>query len=322
MVHTGWDESDIPDQRGRVAVVTGANAGLGRETARQLAIAGATVVLACRSTERGRAALEDLRASAPGTRLELQELDLASLESVRAAAAGIRDRFERIDLLINNAGVMYTERSRTAEGFELQFGTNHLGHFAFTGLLLDRLRDVAGSRIVTVGSNGHRLPFKVGFDDLRAAGRYNRFAAYTRSKLANQLFAHELHRRLTLAGGSTISVAAHPGGSDTELARHFPGADLVDRHLHVVVRLLAQPPSQGALPILRAATDPLATGGRYYGPDGFLEMQGHPIVVRPSARSQDPGLQARLWAISEEATGVSFGLGAGPAPAPRSGSAV
>jgi len=309
MARDGWHESDIPDQRGRVAVVTGANSGLGLETARQLAVAGATVVLACRSPERGRAAVDDIRSTAPGADLELQHLDLASLDSVRAAAAAIRDRHERLELLVNNAGVMYTDRSLTADGYELQFGTNHLGHFALTGLLLDRLLDVPGSRIVTVASMGHWLPFRVDFDDVRAAGRYNRFAAYTRSKLANLLFAHELHRRLTLAGRSTISLAAHPGGSDTELARHVPGAAFVVRWLPFLVRLLSQPAPQGALPTLRAATDPLATGGQYYGPDRFLEMQGHPIVVRSSARSQDPALQDRLWARSEELTGVRVDLG-------------
>jgi NAD(P)-dependent dehydrogenase (short-subunit alcohol dehydrogenase family) len=195
---------------------------------------------------------------------------------------------------------MYTERQLTADGFELQFGTNHLGHFALTGLLLDRMVDVEGSRVVTVGSLGHWAPFPVDFDDVRARGRYNRFAAYSRSKLANLLFAYELHRRLVAAGAATASLAAHPGGSDTDLVRHVPFSDFMHRRMAP----LAQSAAMGALPTLRAATDPTATGGQYYGPDRLLETRGHPIVVRSSRRSQDRALQGLLWARSEELTGV------------------
>ncbi len=309
MSNGGWSEADIPDQTGRVAVVTGANAGLGIETARQLAAAGATVVMACRSPERAAAAHDDIASSVPGARLELQSLNLASLASVRAAATEIKDRHDRIDLLINNAGVMYTDRELTAEGFELQFGTNHLGHFALTGLLLDRMIDVEGSRVITVASNGHWAPFALDLDDIRAEDRYNRFVAYSRSKLANLLFAYGLHRRLVAGGAETASLAAHPGGSDTELARHFPGADFVDKRLRFLVPYFAQPAARGALPSLRAATDPFATGGQYFGPDGLAEMQGYPIVVRSSRRSQDPALQDDLWALSEQLTDVTLPLG-------------
>jgi NAD(P)-dependent dehydrogenase (short-subunit alcohol dehydrogenase family) len=302
MQDDAWTEDDIPDQTGRVAVVTGANSGLGLETARQLAVHGATVVLAVRSVERGAAAVEDIGATAPRARLELQQLDLASLASVRTAAETLRGAHERIDLLINNAGVMYTDRELTAEGFELQFGTNHLGHFALTALLLDRLLPVAGSRVVTVASLGHWAPFRFDLDDLRAERRYNRFAAYSRSKLANLLFAYELQRRLATAGAPTLSLAAHPGGSDTELARHVPGAD----HIRGRLQMLAQSAAMGALPTLRAATDPIASGGQYFGPDRLIETRGHPIVVRSSARSQDRTLQARLWSLSEELTGVTL----------------
>ena len=299
-----WSEADIPDQTGRVAVVTGANSGLGLETARQLAAHGATVVLACRSPERSAAAVEDIRSTVPDARLELQPLDLASLDAVRDAAEALRAGYDRIDLLVNNAGVMYTDRELTKDGFELQFGTNHLGHFALTARLLDRMLTVPGSRVVTVASLGHWAPFGFDLDDVRAAESYNRFAAYSRSKLANLLFAYELHRRLTAAGAATISVAAHPGGSDTELARHVPGMGFMRRWMSP----LAQSAAMGALPSLRAATDPSITGGEYLGPGRLFETRGHPIVVRSSARSQDPELQARLWARSVELTGVGIAV--------------
>lgn len=302
MTTGGWTTSEIDSQEGRVAVVTGASAGLGIETARELAAAGATVVLAVRSIERGEAAIEDIRSTAPDAKLRLQQLDLASLDSVHLAAQALHEDFDRIDLLINNAGVMYTERELTKDGFELQFGTNHLGHFAFTNQVIDLLLPVAGSRVVTVGSMGHWMPVAFDLQDLRAEGKYNRFVAYSRSKLANLLFAYELHRRLTVAGARTISLAAHPGGSDTELVRHVPGAARMRKYLHG----LAQSASSGALPTLRAATDPCATGGQYYGPDRLLEMKGDPIVVRSSKRSQDRALQARLWSRSVELTGVDL----------------
>jgi NAD(P)-dependent dehydrogenase (short-subunit alcohol dehydrogenase family) len=297
-----WSEADIPDQTGRVAIVTGANSGLGLETARQLAAHGATVVLACRSPERSATAVQEIRSSVPDARLELQPLNLASLESVREAAAALRSDYDRIDLLVNNAGVMYTDRELTADGFELQFGTNHLGHFALTAQLLDRLLPVEGSRVVTVASLGHWAPFPFDLDDVRAEGSYNRFAAYSRSKTANLMFAYELHRRLTTAGAATISVAAHPGGSDTELARHVPGMGFMRRWMSP----LAQSAAMGALPSLRAATDPSITGGQYLGPGRLFETRGHPIVVRSSARSQDPQLQALLWRRSEELTGIGI----------------
>ncbi len=296
-----WTEADIPDQRGRVAVVTGANSGLGLETARQLAARGATVMLAVRNLERGEAAVADIRRTVPDAQLELQQLDLSSLASISAAAEAIRAAHDRIDLLINNAGVMYTDRALTADGFELQFGTNHLGHFALTAQLLDCLLPVAGSRVVTVASLGHWLPFRLDLDDVRAEQHYNRFAAYSRSKLANLLFAYDLQCKLLATGAATTSLAAHPGGSDTELARHIPGADVARPWL----RPLAQTAAMGALPTLRAATDPTASGGQYFGPDRLFESRGYPIVVRSSRRSQDRTLQARLWALSEELTGVS-----------------
>jgi NAD(P)-dependent dehydrogenase (short-subunit alcohol dehydrogenase family) len=299
-----WTAADLPDQSGRVAVVTGANTGLGLETSRELAARGATVVLAVRDVRKGQAAVDDIAATTPGAALELQELDLASLESVRSGAEDLRGRHDRIDLLVNNAGVMYTPRLQTADGFEMQFGTNHLGHFAFTGLLLDRLLPVEGSRVVTISSVGHRILSRIDFDDLQAERRYNRVAAYGRSKLSNLLFTYELQRRLAAGGAPTIALAAHPGGSDTELSRHLPGASL----LEPLIRPLAQSAAMGALPTLRAATDPEAEGGQYYGPDGFMETRGHPVLVESSDRSHDPSLRQRLWDASEELTGVTYPL--------------
>ncbi len=296
-----WSEADIPDQTGRVAIVTGANSGLGLETARQLAAHGATVVLAVRSPERGAAAVDEIRSTVPDARLELQRLDLASLASIREAADALRGAHDRVDVLVNNAGVLFTDRELTADGFELQFGTNHLGHFALTGLLLDRMLTTPDSRVVTVGSLGHWAPFRFDLDDVRAEGSYNRVAAYARSKLANLLFTYELQRRLAIAGATTRSLAAHPGGSDTNVAGHMPGFGFMRERFPG----LAQSAAMGALPTLRAATDPVASGGQYFGPDRLLETRGNPIVVRSSSRSQDLALQARLWSLSEELTGVT-----------------
>jgi NAD(P)-dependent dehydrogenase (short-subunit alcohol dehydrogenase family) len=300
-----WTAVDIPDQTGRTAVITGANTGLGFETAAALAGRGARVVLAVRNLEKGKQAAARITATTPGADVELQELDLSSLESVRTAAAQLRSDHDRIDLLINNAGVMYTPKSTTKDGFELQFGTNHLGHFALTGLLLDRLLPVAGSRVVNVSSIGHRIRAAIHFDDLQWERRYSRVGAYGQSKLANLLFTYELQRRLA-PRGTTIAAAAHPGGSATELTRNLPRLIAT---LTTVVEPLFQSADQGALPTLRAATDPAVLGGQYFGPDGFLEMRGYPKVVASSAQSHDVEVQRRLWTVSEELTGVVYPVG-------------
>lgn len=302
---TKWTADDIPDQSGRTAVITGANTGLGFETAAALAAHGARVVLAVRNLEKGKQAAARIAAATPGAEVELQELDLSSLESVRAAAAQLRDDHDRIDLLINNAGVMYTPKSTTADGFEMQFGTNHLGHFAFTGLLLDRLLPVPGSRVVTVSSIGHRIRAAIHFDDLQWERRYSRVGAYGQAKLANLLFTYELQRRLA-PSGTTIAVAAHPGGSNTELMRNLPRVLVA---ASAVLGPLFQDPSLGALPQLRAATDPEVLGGQYFGPDGFQETRGYPKVVASSRQSHDAGLQRRLWTVSEELTKVVYPVG-------------
>ncbi len=297
---SAWTAHDIPDQTGRTAVVTGANTGLGLETARALAEHGAHVVLAVRNLDKGKAAADEI---AGHGEVSLQELDLTSLASIRAAAEQLRADHDRIDLLINNAGVMMTPKQTTRDGFELQFGTNHLGHFALTGLLLDRLLAAPGSRVVTVSSMGHRLFASRGinFDDLQSQRRYSRTGAYGQAKLANLMFTYELQRRL--AGTKTIAAAAHPGGSRSELARNLP---TVLRGFFTLIEPLFQPTDMGSLPTLRAATDPGVIGGQYYGPDGLGEQRGHPKVVASSRASHDTEAQRRLWAVSEELTGVAY----------------
>ncbi|OMC15994.1 SDR family NAD(P)-dependent oxidoreductase [Mycobacterium sp. SP-6446] len=298
-----WTTADIPDQTGRVAVITGANTGLGYETAAALADHGAHVVMAVRNLDKGKDAAARITANSPHADVALQELDLTSLQSIRAAAEQLRAEHDRIDLLINNAGVMYTPKSTTKDGFELQFGTNHLGHFAFTGLLLDRLLPVAGSRVVTVSSVGHRILADIHFDDLQWERRYNRVAAYGQAKLANLLFTYELQRRLA-PHGTTIAAAAHPGMSDTELMRNMPSWLL--SAFERLAPLIAQDAAIGALPTLRAATDPAVLGGQYYGPDGLGQTRGYPKIVGSSKKSHDADRQRRLWAVSKELTGVVY----------------
>jgi NAD(P)-dependent dehydrogenase (short-subunit alcohol dehydrogenase family) len=292
-----WNERDVPDQKGRVAVVTGANTGLGFQTARALAERGATVVLAVRDAAKGREAAARMAGD-----VTVQELDLTSLESRRAAPARRRGTLGSIDLLINNAGVMYPPKQATRDGFELQFGTNHLGHFAFTGLVLDLLLPVSGSRVVTVSSFAHRTRGGIHFDDLQWERSYSRSAAYGQSKLANLMFTYELQRRLA-RHGTTVSVAAHPGVARSDLMRNSPAPMRVTFPL---IAPLMQKPDMGALPTLRAATDPAVLGGQYYGPDGLGGTRGHPQIVTSSPESYDMTVQQRLWAVSEDLTGVKF----------------
>ncbi|MDT5057953.1 MAG: hypothetical protein QOF66_6319 [Mycobacterium sp.] len=299
-----WTTANIPDQTGRTAVITGANTGLGFETAAALAAKGASVVLAVRNLDKGKEAARRIEQATPGAQVQLQELDLSSLDSIRAAADELRSNHESIDLLINNAGVMFTPKSTTKDGFELQFGTNHLGHFALTNLLLDRVLGATGSRIVTVSSQGHRFVRGIRFDDLQADRSYRRVGAYGQAKLANLLFTYELQRRLT--GANTIAVAAHPGGSKTELTRNLPPLVAAATRL---AEPLFQSADMGALPTLRAATDPGVLGGQYFGPDGFAEQRGHPKVVASSVASHDTDAQRRLWAVSEELTSVVSPVG-------------
>jgi NAD(P)-dependent dehydrogenase (short-subunit alcohol dehydrogenase family) len=275
------------------AVITGGNTGLGFETARALAGRGATVVIAARDPAKAAAAVDRI-----GAGVSHVPLDLASLSSVREAAAELRARFTRIHLLINNAGVMMTPRGTTRDGFETQFGTNHLGHFALTGLLLDRMTAVPGSRVVTVSSLAHlggRYPPRE---------RYSPTMAYSDSKLANLLFAFELQRRLSAAGAETISLAAHPGYAQTGLLRHLPGPVRIASEM--AGPLISQNAARGALPIIRAATDPDARGGELYGPRWLT--RGNPVRARAFGRAYDERAAAALWSESEKATGVSYPL--------------
>lgn len=300
-----WTENDIPNQSGRLAIVTGSNTGLGYDTARALAEHGASVVLAVRDTAKGDAAAARIRDRHPGADVTVRRLDLGSLASVKESAATMAAEYPRIDLLINNAGVMYPPKSSTADGFELQFGTNHLGHFALTGLLLPNLLPVDGSRVVVVASIAHNIRAKIDFDDLQWEKRpYNKVASYGQSKLANLMFTYDLQRRLAAAKAKTIAVAAHPGVAATELSRHVPGYTLPG--VSWLFGKVLNTSEMGALPQLRAATDPAVKGGQYWGPDGFREMRGYPKVVTSSAQSHDEAIQQRLWQVSEELTGVTY----------------
>jgi NAD(P)-dependent dehydrogenase (short-subunit alcohol dehydrogenase family) len=302
-----WTAADVPSQPGRVAVVTGASGGIGLETARVLAQRGATVVLACRDERKAVQAASQIRSTAPDADVRPVHLDLASLGSVRQAAAEILASCPRLDLLINNAGVMYVPFQRTEDGFELTLGTNHLGPFALTGLLLPRLLETPGSRVVTVSSVAHRYG-EMHFDDLMLTSHYQPDPAYGQSKLANLLFSYELSDRLTAAGAGTAALAAHPGVVLTDLWRTSPHWQraLISPRLRLINSWAAQPVPQGALPSLRAATDPAARGGEYYGPGGFHEYTGSPVRVESTAASHDPAAQQRLWDISEQLTGVRY----------------
>ncbi|MFN2210270.1 MAG: SDR family NAD(P)-dependent oxidoreductase [Candidatus Promineifilaceae bacterium] len=294
-----WTEADIGDLSGKVAVVTGANSGIGYETARALAEKGADVVMACRNLQKGNEAAEQIRALDPRGSVEVMQLDLADLDSVREFAEAFKAQHDRLDLLINNAGIMMTPYGKTAQGFEQQFGVNHLGHFALTGLLFERIKETPGSRVVTVSSTYHRLG-KIDFDDLHCEEKaYGRQTAYGQSKLANLLFTYELQRKMDRAGLDMVAVAAHPGWSETNLQRHAGLFDFMNR-------FVAQDAAMGALPTLYAATAPDVRGGDYYGPEGFMERAGYPKKVRSNGRSQDEEVAERLWRVSEDLTGVSY----------------
>ena len=300
-----WTAADVPPQTGRVAVITGSNTGVGYQVARVLAACDATVVLACRDVAKAEAAADRIHTESPLASVTVVHLDLASLGSIRAAANSLNDAYEHIDLLINNAGLMMPPHGRTEDGFELQFGVNHLGPFALTGLLLGRMLGTRGSRVVTVSSLVHRQG-RLDLGNLPLEHGYRRSAAYSRSKLANLLFTYELQRRLAATGARTEALAAHPGYAHTELSRNLPA--VLRLGALAVEPVVAQSAAMGALPILRAATDPGARGGEYYGPGGRTGLRGYPDRTRPSARARDVDLQRRLWAESERLTGVSYPL--------------
>ena len=303
-----WTAQDIPDQSGRTIVVTGANSGIGKEAARELAAHGARVILAVRNAEKGKAAASDM-----GGDVEVRPLDLADLSSVRSFA----ETWEGdLDTLVNNAGVMALPRRETADGFEMQLGTNHLGHFALTGLLLPHLLATESPRVVTVSSGAHRIG-KINFDDLQGEQRYRKWGAYGQSKLSNLLFAYELQRRADAAGLNLRSVAAHPGYASTNLQTAGPqmaGSKIEERGAVLFNKLLGQDQRMGALPTLYAATAPDVAGGAFVGPGGFLEQRGHPKIVDSNARSKDRETAQRLWDVSEQLTGVEYAF---KAPATR-----
>ena len=297
-----WDATQVGDQPTRTAVVTGANSGLGLVTSRELARAGATVVLACRNLQSGEAAASKIRAAVSGARLHVADLDLGSLASVRRFAGSLD--VGEIALLINNAGIMMPPHRLTADGFELQFGTNHLGHFALTGLLLDRLRAAQDARVVTLTSFEHRAGH-IQFEDLQHDDGYTPRKAYRQSKLANAAFGLELDRRLRAAGSPVKSLLAHPGYAATNLQSTGP-TGIMKALLAVGNQIFAQDAEQGALPTLYAATAANAEGGDFYGPDGIGELRGRPTKVQVSAEGADPNVGRRLWAVSQELTGVEY----------------
>jgi len=298
-----WTAADMPSQEGRVAVVTGANSGLGLVTARELARAGADVVLACRDTTKGADARNQILARVPEAEVRVEALDLSSLDSVAAFAERQREH-PGPDLLINNAGVMAPPRRTSADGYELQFATNHLGHFALTAQLIGGMAGRPDPRVVTLSSGAHRIG-KITFDNLQRERRYNRWLAYGQSKLANLLFALELDRRLRAADSPVRSLAAHPGYAATNL--QSAAAPLPDRLVMAVAnRVIAQSAEMGALPTLYAATVPGLEGGMFIGPDGLAEQRGYPTPVAPSGAATDAQTARQLWEVSEELTGLSF----------------
>jgi NAD(P)-dependent dehydrogenase (short-subunit alcohol dehydrogenase family) len=302
-----WTVDQIPDQSGRTAVVTGANSGLGLVTALELARAGASVVMACRNLEKGEAAADHIHETVPTAQVEVQELDLSGLDSVRRFANGLD--VDELDLLVNNAGIMWTPQRRTEDGFELQLGTNHLGHYALTGLLLARLNRAEAARVVTLSSNEHKRGH-IHFDDLQLERGYGSRKAYRQSKLANAAFGLELDRRLRAAGSSVTSVLAHPGYTATNLQFTGPtGATKL--MMRVGNPLIGMSAEQGALPTLYAATAPDVEGGQYFGPDGIREYRGYPTLVQVKPEGRDLEVGRRLWSVSEELTGVTYDF-AGP----------
>jgi hypothetical protein len=304
-----WTTTDMPDQTGRIAIVTGANSGLGYETTLALAQKGAQVVMTTRSLDKGRSAEADVRQHMPDAKLDAMKLDLGSLDSVREFAAEYKAKFNRLDMLINNAGVMGTPKLATADGFEMQLGVNHLGHFALTGHLIDLLVSTPGSRIVSVSSNASYMG-TINFDDLMSEQSYTRYGAYSQSKLANVMFGFELQRKLQAVNADSRSIAVHPGYAATNLqggAAHSSGA-LADRFIYPITnRIVAQSGAMGALSQLYAATAPDAKGGAFYGPH-FLHMRGYPVELKANDAAYDTVATARLWDVSVQLTGVEYAL--------------
>jgi NAD(P)-dependent dehydrogenase (short-subunit alcohol dehydrogenase family) len=303
-----WTIDAMPSLEGQLWVVTGANSGLGLETVKGLAQKGATVVMACRDPQRAEAAAEEVRRVAPGAKLELESLDLASLKSIETFAERLAKAHPVVDGLINNAGIMAIPRRTTADGFEMQLGTNHLGHYALSMRLLPLLEAAKAPRLVNVASTAHKMG-SMNFDDLMGEKSYSAWGAYGQSKLANLLFTYELHRRLSAAGKRTVVAAAHPGYAATNLqgvGAKMTGSKLSAWFMNTGNSIMAQPANMGALPTLYAATVSEVKGGEYFGPDGFMEFKGYPRKCDSNAKSKDLAAAAKLWEVSEKLTGVRF----------------
>ncbi len=301
-----WTIENIPDLSGKVIIVTGANSGIGFEAAREFARKNATTVLACRNMEKAQQAQASIMAEIPYAKTEVMCLDLASLQSIHEFADSFIAKYDRLDVLLNNAGIMMVPYAQTEDGFERQLGTNHLGHFALTGLLIVLLEKTPGSRVVNISSGGHRMG-NMDFDNLlyNNGKGYSRTRAYGRSKLSNLLFTYELERRLEENGHNPIAVAAHPGLTETHLADHFWGGH-VNWLFHAPMKTFMQSAEMGALPGIRAAVDPQVRGGQYYGPGGPRESRGFPVLVESNRASHDETDARRLWEASEQLTGVRF----------------
>jgi NAD(P)-dependent dehydrogenase (short-subunit alcohol dehydrogenase family) len=302
-----WTIWNMPDLTGNVIIVTGANSGIGYEAAKAFARKGANVILACRNLEKAAAALAELQAEIPNAQAEIMQLDLASQASVHQFANAFKAKYDRLDVLVNNAGIMMVPYATTEDGFESQFATNHLGHFALTGLLIDLLLNTPGSRVVNVSSTGHRMG-SMDFDNLmfEDGNGYSPSRAYGRSKLANLLFTYELQRRFEAIGADAMATAAHPGGTKTNLGRHL-AENWYMKLAEPLVERMMQEADMGALPTIRAAVDPNAKGGDYYGPNGFMEQGGYPILVQSNEASHNLADAKQLWDVSEELTGVTYG---------------
>lgn len=298
-----WNADNIPELTDRVVIVTGANCGLGYEDTKALTSKGATIIMACRDINKAEEALAQIQQETPNAKADIMQIDLADLASIRRFAGQFMSEYDRLDILINNAGLMIPPFMKTADGFEIQFGTNHLGHFALTGLLLDRIINTPKARIVTVSSSAHRMGGKIDFDNLNAEKGYKKYAAYSQSKLANLLFTYELQRRFETNQIDAIAVAAHPGGASTNLQRYS------GKILNILFMPVIMKAETGALPTLYAATAPEVRGGEYFGPSGlFSGLIGlrRPAKVLSSKNSYDTSVARKLWEVSEELTGVSY----------------
>ncbi len=303
-----WTTNNIPDLTGKIIIVTGANSGLGYEATKEFARKGARAIMASRDMNKAQIALDQIQDEIPKAQAEIMQLDLASLACVHRFADEFKSKYDRLDVLVNNAGIMWVPYGKTEDGFESQFGTNHLGHFALTGLLIDLLRKNPGSRVVNVSSKAHRSGV-MDFENLMFENGegYSPHRAYGRSKLANLMFTYELQRRFVANNAAIIAVAAHPGGSNTNLYRYGENFSWY-RLLRPLAKLIVQSAAFGTLPTIRAAVDPNVRGGQYYGPGGFRQIRGYPVLVESNEASHDQAVARRLWQVSEQLTGIRYTL--------------